>query len=60
MVADIGFALEGDHVREAGAWGNGDGGVGRAGEFVADVFDEVHAAAQSSPISPSSRPWEFQ
>ena len=58
LVADVGLALERDHVLEARAFGNGDRCVGLAGVFVADVFDEqqdedvvlvlagIHAAAQ--------------
>ncbi len=58
LVADVGLALEGDHVLEAGALRDGDRRVGLAGVFVADVFDEqqdedvvlvlagIHAAAQ--------------
>ena len=58
LVADVADAFEGDHVFEAGAFGDGDGGVVHAGVFVADVLDEeededvvfvlagVHAAAE--------------
>ena len=64
LVADVGLALEGDHVLEAGALGDGDGRVGHAGVFVADVFDEqqdedvvlvlagVHAAAEFVATGP--------
>jgi hypothetical protein len=64
LVADVGPALEGNHVPEAGARGDDDGGVGVAGVFVADVFDEeqdqdivlvlagVHAAAQFVATGP--------
>ena len=53
-----GCAFEPDHVFEAGALGDGDGRVGHAGIFIADVFNEeededvvlvlagVHATAQ--------------
>src|ERR1039457_2870504 len=64
LVADVGLALQLDHVFEAGAFGNSDGGVGHAGVFVADVFDEeededvvlvlagVHAAAEFVATGP--------
>ena len=40
LIADVGLALERDHVLEAGAFRNLDRGVGHAGVAVADVFDE--------------------
>ena len=40
LVADVGFALEGDHVGEVGSLRDGDEGVVAAGVLVADVFDE--------------------
>ena len=58
VVADVMGALEGDHVLEAGALGDGNRRVGLVGVFVADVFDEqqnqdvvlvlagIHAATQ--------------
>ena len=64
LVADVGLALERDHVLEAGALRDGDRGVGLAGVFVADVLDEqqdedvvlvlagVHAAAQFVAAGP--------
>lgn len=60
----FGVALQPDHVFEAGAFGDGDGGVGDVGVFVADVFDEeededvvlilagVHAAAEFVATGP--------
>ena len=39
-VADFGIAFEGNHVTEAGAGRDDDGGVGEVGVFIADVFDE--------------------
>jgi len=58
QIADVALALEGHHVLEAGASGDGDRRVALAGIFVADVLDEeqdedvilvlagVHTAAQ--------------
>ena len=58
LVADVGLALERDHVLEAGALRDGDRRVRHAGVLVADVLDEqqdedvvlvlagIHAAAQ--------------
>ena len=58
LVADVGLALERDHVGKARAFRDGDGRVGLAGVAVADVFHEqqdedvvlvlagIHAAAQ--------------
>lgn len=58
LVADVRLALEGDHVLEARAVGNGDRGVGNACVLVGDVFNEqqdqnvvlvltgIHATAQ--------------
>ena len=40
LVADVRFALEGDHVGEGGPRRDGDRRVGLARVFVADVFDE--------------------
>ena len=40
LVANVGLSLEGHHVLEGCALGNGDRGEGLAREFVADVFDE--------------------
>jgi hypothetical protein len=37
---DVEVAFEGDHVFEACAFGDRDGGVVHAGVFVADIFDE--------------------
>ena len=67
LVADVGLALERDHVLEAGAFGNLDRRIRHAGVFVADVFDEqqdqhvvlvlagVHAAAQFVATRPEGR-----
>ena len=64
LVADVGLALEGDHVLEAGARRDRDRRVGLAGVLVADVLDEqqdedvvlvlagVHAAAQLVAAGP--------
>ena len=64
LVADVGLALEGHHVLEAGARRNRDRGVGHAGVLVADVLDEqqhqhvvlvlagIHAAAQLVAAGP--------
>ena len=71
LVADVGLAFERHHVLEAGAFGNGDGGVGDAGVLVADVLDEeqdedvvlvlagVHAAAEFVATGPE-RAVEFR
>lgn len=40
LVADIGRALEGDHIGEARARRHGNGREGLAGEAIADVFHE--------------------
>jgi hypothetical protein len=57
LIADVGLALQGDHVLETGAVWHGDRGEGCGSVFVADVFDEqqnedvvfvlagIHAAA---------------
>ncbi len=44
FVADVRFAFEGGHVREAGVFGDGDGRgeIVGVGVFVGDVFDEEH------------------
>ena len=67
LVADVGLALERDHVLEAGALGNRDRRVRYVGVFVADVFDEqhhkhvilvlagIHAAAQFVAAGPERR-----
>ena len=64
LIADVGLALEGDHVLEAGARRDRDRGVGLARVLVADVLDEeqdedvvlvltgVHAAAQFVAAGP--------
>ncbi len=58
LVTNVGLALEGDHVLEAGSFRDGDERVVAAGVLVADVFDEeehehvvlvlagVHASAE--------------
>ena len=58
LVADVGLALQRDHVLEAGAFGDRDRRIGHASILVADVLDEqqhqdiilvlagIHAAAQ--------------
>jgi hypothetical protein len=64
LIADVGLALEGDHVLEAGALRDRDRRVGLARVLVADVLDEqkdedvvlvltgVHAAAQFVAAGP--------
>jgi hypothetical protein len=44
LVADVGLALEGDHVREAGTFGDDDrrGEITTVAVLVADVLDEQH------------------
>ena len=71
LVANVGLALERDHVLEARAIGNGDRRVGHARVFVADVFHEqqhqdivlvlagIHAAAQLIATGPE-RAVEFR
>ena len=67
LVADVGLALEGDHVGKARARRNRNRGVRLAGELVADVFHEqqhedvvlvlagIHAAAQFVAACPEGR-----
>jgi len=67
LVTDVGLALEGDHVLEAGTLGNGDRRIGLAGVLVADVLHEqqhqhvilvlarIHAAAQLVAARPEGR-----
>ena len=67
LVADVGLALERDHVGKARAFGDADGRVGLAGIPVADVFHEqqdedvvlvlagIHAAAQFIAACPERR-----
>ena len=64
LIADVGLALEGDHVLEAGARRDHDRGEGHSGVLVADVLHEeqhkdvvfvlrgVHAAAQFVTAGP--------
>ncbi len=58
LVANVGFAFEGNHIPEACPLGNGYGSIEHTGIFVADIFDKkqdkhivfilagIHAAAQ--------------
>ena len=67
LIADVGFALQRDHVGKAGAFGNADGRVGLVGVAVTDVFHEqehkdivlvlagIHAAAQFIAACPERR-----
>jgi hypothetical protein len=71
LVADVGLALEGDHVFEARAGRDSDRRVGLAGVFVTDVLDEeqdediilvlagIHAAAEFIATGPE-RTVEFR
>ena len=71
LVADVGFALESDHVLKACAWRDDDGREGLPGVLVADVFDGeededlvfvlggVHAAAKFIATGPE-RAVEFR
>src|SRR5208283_784694 len=64
LVANVGLALEGDHVFEAGTWRDGDWGVGHASVFVTYVLDKqqdedvvlvlagIHAAAKFVAAGP--------
>jgi hypothetical protein len=64
LVAEVRFALEGNHVRKAGALRDDNRRIRLTGEFVADVFHEqqnqdvilvlagIHAAAQFVATGP--------